>query len=131
MNKVYKIILIFLLLILFVANIIFFVYDSQFMSLFKIESEIEDPQVLINESAEEIKTDLSGQTFFDLEIFSDPKFNKLKDFKVDLKDFALPDELLLSDDISTDPLDGENGSGEVILEPEFDIGNPNPFSPQF
>lgn len=126
MNKIYRITLIFLLLLLFIINIVFFSYDNQFMAYFKIETELESSESIIN------KTKIAGEktvvesNFFDLNILNNEKFKNLKDFNVDLSDFSLPSELKPEDIV-----EGGDDVEVIEKEPEFELGNPNPFSPSF
>ena len=125
MAKIYRVTLIFLLLILLVSNITFFVAGGKILSFFRLEIELESPQTIINQAQASIEADEAK--FFDLNILEDKKFNNLKDFEIDLSDFSLPADLIPSEE------DGEIGDiiEEIEKEPEFEIGNSNPFIPQF
>lgn len=123
MEKIYRITLILLLLILALANIIFFASGGQFLSYFNVDSKVENSQDIINNLKKQVNT---NDNIFDLSITQSEKFNNLKDFQFDYNDFSLPGDLLNSNNSSTET--GENNSQ---LDPEFDVGNPNPFSPQF
>ncbi|HPT08387.1 MAG TPA: hypothetical protein PLE28_01685 [bacterium] len=123
MEKIYRITLILLLLILALANIVFFASGGQFLSYFNVDSKVENSQDIINNLKKQVNT---NDNIFDLSITQSEKFNNLKDFQFDYNDFSLPGDLLNSNNSSTET--GENNSQ---LDPEFDVGNPNPFSPQF
>ncbi len=123
MEKIYRITLILLLLILALANIVFFASGGQFLSYFNVDSKVENSQDIINNLKKQVNT---NDNIFDLSITQSEKFNNLKDFQFDYNDFSLPSDLLNSNNSSTET--GENNSQ---LDPEFDVGNPNPFSPQF
>lgn len=122
MDKIYKITLVCLLVILFLANIVFFVYDGKFVSYFETKEELEIAQNILNNSDLEI---IDNQfDFFNLAILENEKYQNLKDFKFDLEDFSLPGET----DLGETP--GE-GDGQIDKDPEFIVGNPDPFSPSF
>lgn len=121
MEKIYRITLILLLLILALANIVFFASGGQFLSYFNIDSKVENSQDIINNLKKQANTNI-----FDLSITQSEKFNNLKDFKFDYNNFSLPGDLLNPNNSST-----EIGEDNSQLDPEFDVGNPNPFSPQF
>ena len=123
MEKIYRITLILLLLILALANIVFFASGGQFLSYFNVDSKVENSQDIINNLKKQVNT---NDNIFDLSITQSEKFNNLKDFQFDYNDFSLPGDLLNSNNSSTET--GENNSQ---LDPEFDVPNPNPFSPQF
>jgi len=123
MEKIYRITLILLLLILALANIVFFASGGQFLSYFNVDSKVENSQDIINNLKKQVNT---NDNIFDLSITQSEKFNNLKDFQFDYNDFSLPGDLLNSNNSSTET--GENNSQ---LDPEFDVRNPNPFSPQF
>jgi hypothetical protein len=126
MNRIYRITLILLLLVLLLANVAFFVSDGQLITYLNIETEMESSQDIINKARASSREN-PGENFFDLSIVENEKFNKLKEFEFspddisDLEDF-LPGE--------------QNGTGteDVIfpgVESEFEVGNPNPFEPSF
>jgi len=122
MDKIYKITLVCLLVILFLANIDFFVYDGKFVSYFETKEELETAQNILNNSDLGI---IDNQfDFFNLAILENEKYQNLKDFKFDLEDFSLPGET----DLEETP--GE-GDGQIDKDPEFIVGNPDPFSPSF
>lgn len=118
MNKIYKVVLIFLLLILFFSNIAFFAYGGDLLSYFKIDLTPENPQTIIEKA--ELST--KDKAFFDLSLIESEKFDSLVDFNVDLSDFSVPDDLLI-----------ENGStpNNNPTSTEFEIGNSNPFKSPF
>jgi len=124
MDKIYKITLVCLLVILFLANIVFSVYDGKFVSYFETKDDLETAQNILNNSGTNNLGEELG--FFDLAILENEKYQNLKDFKFDFDDFSLPGDT---------ELDGNSGQGSVDnqpeKEPEFEVGNPNPFSPAF
>ncbi len=124
MDKIYKITLVCLLIILFLANIIFFVYDGKFVSYFETKDDIETAQNILNTSgANNLEEELG---FFNLAILENEKYQNLKDFKFDFDDFSLPG------DTGTEEVPGqEQGGNQPEKDPEFEVGNPNPFSPSF
>lgn len=124
MDKIYKITLVCLLIILFLANIIFFVYDGKFVSYFETKDDIETAQNILNTSgANNLEEELG---FFNLAILENEKYQNLKDFKFDFDDFSLPS------DTGTEEVPGqEQGGNQPEKDPEFEVGNPNPFSPSF
>ncbi len=118
MNKIYKIILTLLLLILLGANIVFFSYSDEFLSYFKMDSELESADSIIKRSFKEPKG------IFDLSIVEDEKFKNLKDF-----DFSSSD---LDQDIDFPDTDTDDDFIDIIdKEPEFEVGNINPFTNPF
>lgn len=90
MNNLYKVLLVVLLLVLFIANITFFVYNAQLMSYFKLDSILETPEEIINRSKNQEIEKINSS--FDLSILESEKFNNLKDFKVDINGLELPDD---------------------------------------
>lgn len=124
MHKIYKITLIGLLVVLLLANIVFFVYDGKFVSYFETKDELETAQNILNNSkTDNLEEDLG---FFNLAILESEKYQNLKDFKFDLEDFSLPGEG------GPGGLPGEEGlNGQAEKDSEFEIGNTNPFSPLF
>ncbi|HOZ53229.1 MAG TPA: hypothetical protein PK142_00950 [bacterium] len=124
MDKIYKITLVCLLVILFLANIVFFVYDGKFVSYFETKDELETAQNILNTSE---LNDLEGDLgLFNLAILENEKYQNLKDFKFDFDDFSLP-----GDTNSEDGAGQEQEGGQPEKEPEFEVGNSNPFSPSF
>lgn len=124
MNNLYRVLLIVLLLILLIANITFFAYNSQFMAYFKLDSVLETPEQIINRTKNETANNVP---LLDLSILESEKFNQLKDFKVDINGLELPDDLKIIDQETGEIINGsENGTSS-----EFEIGNDNPFSPSF
>lgn len=121
MAKIYRTTLIILLLLLFLANIAFFASGGKLLSFMNINSTVE--------SSESILSNLENQTeiknIFDLGITQSEKFQKLKDFKVDLSNFSLPGATTSSS--TSDNKNGTNNQPSV----EFEVGNPNPFNPKF
>lgn len=124
MEKIYRITLILLLLILAGANIAFFAYGGQFLSYFNVNSKVENSQDIISNLKKQVSTD---NNLFDLSITQNKKFNNLKDFQFDYNDFSLPDDLSATGTDSTGTGEGDNNQSD----PEFDVGNLDPFSPQF
>lgn len=124
MEKIYRITLILLLLILAGANIAFFAYGGQFLSYFNVDSKVENSQDIISNLKKQVSTD---NNLFDLSITQNKKFNNLKDFQFDYNDFSLPDDLSATGTDSTGTGEGDNNQSD----PEFDVGNLDPFSPQF
>ncbi len=124
MEKIYRITLILLLLILAGANIAFFAYGGQFLSYFNVDSKVENSQDIISNLKKQVSTD---NNLFDLSITQNKKFNNLKDFQFDYNDFSLPDDLSSTGTDSTGTGEGDNNQSD----PEFDVGNLDPFSPQF
>jgi hypothetical protein len=122
MDKIYKITLVCLLVILFLANIVFFVYDGKFVSYFETKEELETAQNILNNSDLEILDNQFG--FFNLAILENEKYQNLKDFKFDLDDFSLPGST------SSEGISGED-QDQPEKEPDFAIGNSDPFSPSF
>ena len=121
MNNLYRVLLIVLLLILLMANITFFAYNSQFMAYFKLDSVLETPEEIINKT----RNNNTGEAKnLDLSVLESEKFNNLKDFKVDTTGLELPDDIKIIDGETGEPVDGEEKS-------EFEIGNQNPFAPSF
>jgi hypothetical protein len=120
MNKTYKFLLFFLILLLLILNLVFFSYDKKFMAQFENGEETKSAKDII--SSLEKKDEPSS--FFDLDILGDQRFKDLRDFKVDLDDFSFIDGLT--------PSDPEDEDAPVVQPgPEFETGNPNPFRPQF
>ncbi len=120
MNKIYKIVLIFLLLLLFLSNIAFFAYGGDLLAYFKIDLVPEDPQTII-ERAEDSSRD---SVFFDLSLVESEKFNNLVDFNVDFNDFSVPDDLLVDNGGGTNNNGGPSST-------DFEVGNTNPFKAPF
>lgn len=117
MEKIYRLSLIFLLLLLALANVVFFASGGRLLSFLSSNYEVESSDSIIkNLKTQSVSPD---SQFFDLSITQSEKFNRLKDFEVNLNDFQLPGDLASS---------SEN---EISTEQEFEIGNPNPFSPNF
>ena len=127
MNKCYRVFLILLLLILLIANITFFAYNSEFMAYFNLDAELETPEQIIEKAKTSPVPGTGIATSLDLSIINDPKFENLKDFKVDLTDFELPDDLVVIDEETGEVISGPDPSREE----EFEVGNTNPFSPSF
>ena len=125
MAKIYRITLIILLLLLVLANIAFFASGGKLLSFMNINSTVE--------SSESILSNLENQTetknIFDLSITQSEKFQKLKDFKVDLSNFVLPG----SNNQNTTSSSTSGNKNETNNQPsvEFEVGNPNPFNPKF
>jgi hypothetical protein len=125
MYKIYRLTLTFLLLILLSANIMFFAYDGELMTHFKMDSPIESSEAFINEFKLSVE-DKEEKPFFDLSLLNTSKFNNLTEFKVDVSDIELPGVLDPEEDE-----DGEEVGVEEPLVPDFEIGNINPFSQSF
>lgn len=125
MNNLYKVLLVVLLLVLFIANITFFVYNAQLMSYFKLDSILETPEEIINRSKNQEIEKINSS--FDLSILESEKFNNLKDFKVDINGLELPDDLKIIDEETGEII---NGPGSQT-DSEFEVGNDNPFAPSF
>lgn len=119
MNKIYRVTLIFLLLILLLANVVFFMTGGQILSYFKVETELEAPRDIILNARNSAQTENSNQNFFDLSIIESDKFNKLKDFEIDLSSVTLPDNL------------SPGGQASTSSTTDFEVGNPDPFTPSF
>ncbi len=117
MNKIYKIILTVLLLVLLGANIVFFSYSDEFLSYFKMDSELESAESIIERSAQE------QGSVFDLSITENDKFKNLKDFDFETTEIDMDLEPLEPDD--------DDFIDIVDKDPEFEIGNTNPFSNPF
>ncbi|MGI6347930.1 MAG: hypothetical protein ACOXZ1_01915 [Patescibacteria group bacterium] len=114
MEKIYRFTLIFLLVVLFLANLVYFVYNGRLLSYFETSDGLESAESVLG------KVDLSSSSeFFDLEILENERYQSLKDFE-----FKLP-----SSDI--DKGDVEINDEETVLETSFDLGNPNPFKVSF
>jgi hypothetical protein len=124
MEKIYRITLILLLLILAGANIAFFAYGGQFLSYFNVDSKVENSQDIISNLKKQTGADTD---LFDLSITQNKKFNNLKDFQFDYNDFSLPDDSSVTGTDLTGTGEGNNNQSD----PEFDVGNLDPFSPQF
>jgi hypothetical protein len=124
MEKIYRITLILLLLILAGANIAFFAYGGQFLSYFNVDSKVENSQDIISNLKKQTGADTD---LFDLSITQNKKFNNLKDFQFDYNDFSLPGDSSVT---GTD-LTGTGEDNNNQPDPEFDVGNLDPFSPQF
>lgn len=134
MNNIYKLTLIFLLFLLLSANIVFFAYDGRLLSGLKLESELESPQAIIMRASQS-PSDSASKLPLDLSIIDSDKFQNLKDFKVDLSDFSLPSDLRpegSEDDNGDDTENPEDNDADIpVNNPEFELGNLNPFNPQF
>jgi len=124
MNNFYRVLLIALLLVLLIANITFFAYNSQFMAYFKLDSVLETPEQIINRAKNNEQN--SAIPRLDLSVLESEKFNQLKDFKVDINGLELPDDLKIIDQET-----GEIINGPGSASSEFEVGNNNPFSPSF
>ena len=124
MEKIYRITLILLLLILAGANIAFFAYGGQFLSYFNVDSKVENSQDIISNLKKQTGADTD---LFDLSITQNKKFNNLKDFQFDYNDFSLPGDSSVTGTDLTGTGEGNNNQSD----PEFDVGNLDPFSPQF
>jgi hypothetical protein len=125
MERVYRITLIFLILILLLSNVAFFAVGEEFLAYLKVETKLESPQDIISQAKSSMVED---QPFFDLSIFESEKFNKLKYFEIDLDSIVLPGDLSPGDQIEI------GDDGEIIIgdkDSNFEIGNPNPFAPIF
>lgn len=125
MNNLYKFLLLFLILVLLVANITFFAYNAQFMSYFKLDSVLETPEQIIEKSNDSITSGVKSS--LDLSILDSDKFNQLKDFKVDINGLELPDDLKIIDEETGEIINGPGSDNNS----EFEIGNDNPFAPAF
>lgn len=126
MHKIYKITLIGLLVILFLANIVFFVYDGKFVSYFETKDDLETAQNILNNSKLNSNNLEEDFEFFNLAVLESEKYQNLKDFKFDLEDFSLSEGLDPSIIPGEDLVDGQTNK-----DPEFEVGNNNPFSPLF
>ncbi|MDD3711467.1 MAG: hypothetical protein PHP37_02615 [Patescibacteria group bacterium] len=127
MNRIYRITLILLLLILLLANVAFFVSDGQLISYLNIETELESSQEIIDKARADLKNN-PEKDFFDLSILESDKFNNLKEFEFSSEDISDLDNFI--------PGGEQNGTntGEMIIpddEHSFEVGNPNPFDPIF
>lgn len=127
MEKIYRVTLIFLFIILILANVAFFAIGDEFLTYLRVNTELETPYEIINQS-KSTRVGVPSVNLFDISIAETEKFNRLKDFRINLDDIILPGDLSPGEQIEI----GEDG--EVIIrdkEPEFEVGNPNPFSPVF
>ncbi len=127
MDKVYRVTLIFLFIILILANVAFFAIGDEFLTYLKIDTRLETPYEIINQSRS-LKSGSSVSGLFDISVAETDKFNRLRGFEINLDDIVLPGDLLPGEQIEI------GDDGQIIIgdkEPEFEVGNPNPFSPGF
>lgn len=127
MDKVYRVTLIFLIILLILANVVFFAIGDKFLTYFNFNTNPESPQQIINQARID-SLDKGGSNLFDFSLTDKEKFKNLKYFEINLDDIILPGDLSPGEQIEI------GDDGEIIIdngETKFEVGNPNPFDPIF
>ncbi len=124
MAKIYRITLIILLLLLVLANVAFFTSGGKLLSYLNINSVVESSESILSN----LKNESDIKNMFDLSITQNEKFKNLKYFPFDSSNFALPGS---DNQNNTSSTSSDNGQTNNQPSVEFEVGNPNPFSPKF
>ena len=113
MEKIYRFTFIFLLVILLLANLLYFTYNGRLLSYFENKDELESADEILSQVELGSKSD-----FFDLKLLDDERYQALKDFEFKISEPVRGDNNLELEE--SDP-----------VETSFDLGNTNPFRLSF